>query len=168
MASVLGLVLMLNWKECQILEQFSLLLPAGWSTQIVEESPFLSQDMLESCFPYVLLRNAYREVYRAFVITTGWPLCSTLYVLFVFMCLIPPGLNTLITIIYILFLRNVDNLTGDSVLTVANRPSFNTKCSKPINQCRFLLTSAYYSLLYFFILVIAIMGAMTRKYISSD
>uniref|UniRef100_A0A8C6LBH8 NCK associated protein 1 like n=1 Tax=Nothobranchius furzeri TaxID=105023 RepID=A0A8C6LBH8_NOTFU len=29
---------------------------------IVEESPFLSQDMLESCFPYVLLRNAYREV----------------------------------------------------------------------------------------------------------
>ncbi|XP_029682834.1 nck-associated protein 1-like [Takifugu rubripes] len=39
--------------------------------KIVEESPFLSQDMLESCFPYVLLRNAYREVYRAFVITTG-------------------------------------------------------------------------------------------------
>lgn len=38
---------------------------------IVEESPFLSQDMLESCFPYVLLRNAYREVYRSFVITMG-------------------------------------------------------------------------------------------------
>uniref|UniRef100_A0A1A8TXD5 NCK-associated protein 1-like n=1 Tax=Nothobranchius furzeri TaxID=105023 RepID=A0A1A8TXD5_NOTFU len=36
---------------------------------IVEESPFLSQDMLESCFPYVLLRNAYREVHKAFVIT---------------------------------------------------------------------------------------------------
>uniref|UniRef100_A0A672LNP7 Nck-associated protein 1-like n=1 Tax=Sinocyclocheilus grahami TaxID=75366 RepID=A0A672LNP7_SINGR len=29
---------------------------------IVEQSPFLSQDMLEMCFPYVLLRNAYREV----------------------------------------------------------------------------------------------------------
>ncbi|XP_060899181.1 nck-associated protein 1-like [Labrus mixtus] len=38
---------------------------------IVEESPFLSQDMLESCFPYVLLRNAYREVYRAFIVTLG-------------------------------------------------------------------------------------------------
>ncbi|KAG9340612.1 hypothetical protein JZ751_021168 [Albula glossodonta] len=38
---------------------------------IVEESPFLSQDMLESCFPYVLLRNAYRDVYRATVITMG-------------------------------------------------------------------------------------------------
>uniref|UniRef100_A0A3B4UXM3 NCK associated protein 1 like n=1 Tax=Seriola dumerili TaxID=41447 RepID=A0A3B4UXM3_SERDU len=36
---------------------------------IVEESPFLSQDMLESCFPYVLLRNAYREVYRSFIVT---------------------------------------------------------------------------------------------------
>uniref|UniRef100_A0A8C1RXQ2 NCK associated protein 1 like n=1 Tax=Cyprinus carpio TaxID=7962 RepID=A0A8C1RXQ2_CYPCA len=29
---------------------------------IVEQSPFLSQDMLEMCFPYVLLRNSYREV----------------------------------------------------------------------------------------------------------
>ncbi|XP_053172229.1 nck-associated protein 1-like [Scomber japonicus] len=38
---------------------------------IVEESAFLSQDMLESCFPYVLLRNAYREVFRSFVITLG-------------------------------------------------------------------------------------------------
>ncbi|XP_066564392.1 nck-associated protein 1-like [Amia ocellicauda] len=38
---------------------------------IVEESPFLTQDMLESCFPYVLLRNAYREVYKAFILTTG-------------------------------------------------------------------------------------------------
>lgn len=38
---------------------------------IVEESPFLSQDMLESCFPYVLLRNAYREVYKSFIITLG-------------------------------------------------------------------------------------------------
>uniref|UniRef100_A0A8C1WR37 NCK associated protein 1 like n=1 Tax=Cyprinus carpio TaxID=7962 RepID=A0A8C1WR37_CYPCA len=28
---------------------------------IVEQSPFLSQDMLEMCFPYVLLRNSYRE-----------------------------------------------------------------------------------------------------------
>lgn len=34
--------------------------------QMVEESSFLILDMLESCFPYVLLRNAYREVSRAF------------------------------------------------------------------------------------------------------
>ncbi|XP_070700831.1 nck-associated protein 1-like [Pempheris klunzingeri] len=38
---------------------------------IVEESPFLSQDMLESCFPYVLLRNAYREVFKSFIVTLG-------------------------------------------------------------------------------------------------
>uniref|UniRef100_A0A8C2X1R7 NCK associated protein 1 like n=1 Tax=Cyclopterus lumpus TaxID=8103 RepID=A0A8C2X1R7_CYCLU len=38
---------------------------------IVQESPFLSQDMLERCFPYVLLRNAYREVYRSFIVTLG-------------------------------------------------------------------------------------------------
>uniref|UniRef100_A0A8B9HJS8 NCK associated protein 1 like n=1 Tax=Astyanax mexicanus TaxID=7994 RepID=A0A8B9HJS8_ASTMX len=38
---------------------------------IVEESPFLSQDMLEDCFPYVLLRNAYREVHRTFIHTMG-------------------------------------------------------------------------------------------------
>uniref|UniRef100_A0A8D0GZR0 Uncharacterized protein n=1 Tax=Sphenodon punctatus TaxID=8508 RepID=A0A8D0GZR0_SPHPU len=31
---------------------------------MVEESSFLTADMLESCFPYVLLRNAYREVFR--------------------------------------------------------------------------------------------------------
>ncbi|KFO79223.1 Nck-associated protein 1-like, partial [Cuculus canorus] len=31
---------------------------------IVAESSFLTVDMLESCFPYVLLRNAYREVCR--------------------------------------------------------------------------------------------------------
>uniref|UniRef100_A0A8C8A031 NCK associated protein 1 like n=1 Tax=Oryzias sinensis TaxID=183150 RepID=A0A8C8A031_9TELE len=35
---------------------------------IVEESQFLSQDMLESCFPYVLLRNAYREVVSVLVL----------------------------------------------------------------------------------------------------
>uniref|UniRef100_A0A3B3R8P1 NCK associated protein 1 like n=1 Tax=Paramormyrops kingsleyae TaxID=1676925 RepID=A0A3B3R8P1_9TELE len=29
------------------------------------------QDMLESCFPYVLMRNAYREVYKASVVTLG-------------------------------------------------------------------------------------------------
>ncbi|XP_054641138.1 nck-associated protein 1-like isoform X2 [Dunckerocampus dactyliophorus] len=39
--------------------------------KIVEESPFLSQDMLESCFPYVLLRNAYREVYKSTIVTLG-------------------------------------------------------------------------------------------------
>ncbi|XP_039602736.1 nck-associated protein 1-like isoform X1 [Polypterus senegalus] len=38
---------------------------------IVEESPFLTQDMLESCFPYVLLRNAYRDVYKIAPITLG-------------------------------------------------------------------------------------------------
>ncbi|NXD17257.1 NCKPL protein, partial [Nothocercus nigrocapillus] len=31
---------------------------------LVAESSFLTVDMLESCFPYVLLRNAYREVSR--------------------------------------------------------------------------------------------------------
>ncbi|XP_077459240.1 nck-associated protein 1-like [Stigmatopora argus] len=38
---------------------------------IVEESAFLSQDMLERCFPYVLLRNAYREVYKSVAVTLG-------------------------------------------------------------------------------------------------
>ncbi|XP_008406725.1 nck-associated protein 1-like isoform X2 [Poecilia reticulata] len=38
---------------------------------IVEDSPFLSQDMLESCFPYVLLRNAYREVHKAVFMPTA-------------------------------------------------------------------------------------------------
>ncbi|XP_030633135.1 nck-associated protein 1-like [Chanos chanos] len=38
---------------------------------IVEESPFLSQNMLESCFPYVLLRNAYREVFKTSIYTLG-------------------------------------------------------------------------------------------------
>uniref|UniRef100_H9H7D3 NCK associated protein 1 like n=1 Tax=Monodelphis domestica TaxID=13616 RepID=H9H7D3_MONDO len=37
--------------------------------QVVEESSFLTLDMLESCFPYVLLRNAYREVSRAFYLS---------------------------------------------------------------------------------------------------
>ncbi|XP_077185377.1 nck-associated protein 1-like [Paroedura picta] len=35
---------------------------------LVEESPFLTTDMLETCFPYVLLRNAYREVSRAAIL----------------------------------------------------------------------------------------------------
>ncbi|XP_068598431.1 nck-associated protein 1-like [Brachionichthys hirsutus] len=52
--------------ECKNRESIYLLLH-----MIVEESPFLSQDMLESCFPYVLLRNAYREVYRSFIVTLG-------------------------------------------------------------------------------------------------
>ncbi|KAK6192637.1 hypothetical protein SNE40_004076 [Patella caerulea] len=33
--------------------------------QIVQESPFLTMDLLESCFPYALLRNAYHSVYKA-------------------------------------------------------------------------------------------------------
>lgn len=32
--------------------------------QIVQESPFLTMDLLESCFPYVLIRNAYHAVYK--------------------------------------------------------------------------------------------------------
>uniref|UniRef100_A0A671NJV9 Nck-associated protein 1 n=1 Tax=Sinocyclocheilus anshuiensis TaxID=1608454 RepID=A0A671NJV9_9TELE len=32
--------------------------------KIVQESPFLTMDLLESCFPYVLLRNAYHAVYK--------------------------------------------------------------------------------------------------------
>lgn len=31
---------------------------------IVQESPFLTMDLLESCFPYALIRNAYHEVYK--------------------------------------------------------------------------------------------------------
>ena len=34
------------------------------NSQFVEESPFLSRDLLESCFPYALLRDAYNSVYR--------------------------------------------------------------------------------------------------------
>ncbi|KAK1905755.1 Nck-associated protein 1 [Dissostichus eleginoides] len=30
----------------------------------MKESPFLTMDLLESCFPYVLLRNAYHAVYK--------------------------------------------------------------------------------------------------------
>ncbi|XP_059172093.1 nck-associated protein 1-like [Physella acuta] len=33
--------------------------------QIVQESPFLTMDVLETCFPYALLRNAYHSVYKA-------------------------------------------------------------------------------------------------------
>ncbi|XP_065349568.1 membrane-associated protein Hem [Cloeon dipterum] len=32
---------------------------------IVQESPFLTMDLLESCFPYALIRNAYHAVYKA-------------------------------------------------------------------------------------------------------
>ncbi|XP_027196492.2 nck associated protein 1 Hem [Dermatophagoides pteronyssinus] len=31
---------------------------------IVQESPFLTMDLLESCFPHALIRNAYHEVYK--------------------------------------------------------------------------------------------------------
>ena len=33
-------------------------------SQIVNDSPYLTMDVLESCFPYALLRNAYHEVYK--------------------------------------------------------------------------------------------------------
>lgn len=32
--------------------------------EIVKQSPFLTMDLLESCFPYVLIRNAYHAVYK--------------------------------------------------------------------------------------------------------
>ncbi|CAB1347151.1 unnamed protein product, partial [Coregonus sp. 'balchen'] len=32
--------------------------------EFLAESPFLTMDLLESCFPYVLLRNAYHAVYK--------------------------------------------------------------------------------------------------------
>uniref|UniRef100_T1JIM6 Membrane-associated protein Hem n=1 Tax=Strigamia maritima TaxID=126957 RepID=T1JIM6_STRMM len=32
--------------------------------QLVQESPYLTMDLLESCFPYALLRNSYHAVYR--------------------------------------------------------------------------------------------------------
>ncbi|ENN72215.1 hypothetical protein HUJ04_009989 [Dendroctonus ponderosae] len=32
--------------------------------EIVQESPFLTMDLLESCFPYALIRNAYHDVYK--------------------------------------------------------------------------------------------------------
>ncbi|EDO45022.1 predicted protein [Nematostella vectensis] len=31
---------------------------------VVQQSPYLTMDVLESCFPYALLRNAYHEVYQ--------------------------------------------------------------------------------------------------------
>lgn len=52
--------------ECKNRESVYLLLH-----MIVEQSPYLSQDMLESCFPYVLLRNSYRDVYKSFIVTLG-------------------------------------------------------------------------------------------------
>ena len=33
---------------------------------IVQESPFLTMDLLESCFPYALIRNAYHDVYKQY------------------------------------------------------------------------------------------------------
>uniref|UniRef100_A0A3B3QU91 Nck-associated protein 1 n=1 Tax=Paramormyrops kingsleyae TaxID=1676925 RepID=A0A3B3QU91_9TELE len=38
---------------------------------IVQESPFLTMDLLESCFPYVLLRNAYHAVYKQSVASSA-------------------------------------------------------------------------------------------------
>ncbi|MBN3290782.1 NCKP1 protein, partial [Polypterus senegalus] len=38
---------------------------------IVQESPFLTMDLLESCFPYVLLRNAYHAVYKQSVTSSA-------------------------------------------------------------------------------------------------
>ncbi|CAH1785632.1 unnamed protein product [Owenia fusiformis] len=51
-----------NEKEVQVLknrDSIYLLLDL-----IVQESPFLTMDLLESCFPYALLRNAYHAVYK--------------------------------------------------------------------------------------------------------
>ncbi|XP_067832458.1 nck-associated protein 1-like [Heptranchias perlo] len=38
---------------------------------VIEESPFLEMDMLEPSFPYALVRNAFREVYRPVGMVTG-------------------------------------------------------------------------------------------------
>lgn len=54
------------FDENRVTGAFWEFLPLAHLFQVVEESPFLTLDMLESCFPYVLLRNAYREVSRAF------------------------------------------------------------------------------------------------------
>ncbi|XP_042310241.1 nck-associated protein 1-like isoform X2 [Sceloporus undulatus] len=43
-----------NWESISLLMHL-----------LVEESSFLTTDMLETCFPYVLLRNAYHEVSRS-------------------------------------------------------------------------------------------------------
>lgn len=32
--------------------------------ELVQESPFLTMDLLESCFPYALLRTSYHHVYK--------------------------------------------------------------------------------------------------------
>lgn len=39
-------------------------------SQIVNDSPYLTMDVLESCFPYALLRNAYHEVYKVSSMST--------------------------------------------------------------------------------------------------
>ena len=49
--------------------------------QIVQVSPFLSMDLLESCFPYSLLRNSYHSVHRGVQppLLTAWDLnCADL------------------------------------------------------------------------------------------
>ncbi|XP_074604970.1 nck associated protein 1 Hem isoform X2 [Brevipalpus obovatus] len=40
---------------------------------IVKESPFLTMDLMESCFPYALLRNAYHAVYKNDGVVTANP-----------------------------------------------------------------------------------------------
>ena len=43
---------------------YHILLSSFAYLQFVQESPFLTRDLLESCFPYALLRDAYNSVYR--------------------------------------------------------------------------------------------------------
>jgi hypothetical protein len=38
--------------------------------QIVQDSPYLTMDLLESCFPYALLRKAYQAVFRSDNVTS--------------------------------------------------------------------------------------------------
>jgi len=40
---------------------------------IVQESPFLTMDLLESCFPYALIRNAFHAVYKQEYANGGVP-----------------------------------------------------------------------------------------------
>lgn len=52
--------LYLSFKVYTVLCDFNIVI----FLQIVQESPFLTMDLLESCFPYALIRNAYHAVYK--------------------------------------------------------------------------------------------------------
>lgn len=51
-------------NDCLILHDKIIYILIDFIFQIVQQSPYLTMDVLESCFPYALLRNAYHEVYK--------------------------------------------------------------------------------------------------------